>query len=120
MAIKNNDENNYIQMSSNNSERPAQIPIRKNRFSYLMNEYSPKETDRWIMFSHPNHFVIYDRSTKFCIYDAEYINYESNYEEPDPICAIVTKMRINTDPNQHPDDIEHDFMMVGDLLLEDL
>ena len=56
-------------MSSQNYERAAQIPIRKSRFEYLINEYISKESDRWIMFNQPNHFVIYDKKTKFCIYE---------------------------------------------------
>ncbi|WP_034450138.1 hypothetical protein [Butyrivibrio sp. AE2032] len=116
----NIDEKNYSKMSSDNYERPAQIPIRYKRLDYLLNEYSPKDTDRWIMFNHPNHFLIYDRITKFCIYDAEYIDYESQYKDPEPICAIIVKMKINKDPDQHPNDIKNDFMTVADLLEKEL
>ena len=58
---------------------------------------------------------IYDKKTKFCIYDAEYINIEDKYEDTDPICAVITRIMINIDPNQHPSDID-DFGTVADLL----
>ncbi len=120
LVKKNRDEDNYFQMSSDNYERPAQIPIRYGRLDYLLNEYSSKETDRWIMFSHPNHFVIYDRKTRFCIYDAEYTNFENQFADSEPICAVIEKIRINKDPEQHPGDIEDDFCTLADLLERDL
>ena len=106
----------YSEMSDNSYERPAQIPIRKSRLNYLLNEYSPKESDRWIMLNRQNHFVIYDKKTKFCIYDAEYIGYKDQSEDSEPICAVITQIKINEDPAQHPSDIEDDFGTVADLL----
>ena len=113
-------EKYYSEMSSVNHDRPAQIPIRESRLKYLLNDYTPKETDRWIMFNHPNHFLIYDRQTKYCVYDAEYIDLEIKQEDREPICAVITKMRINQDPNQHPEDIEDDFKVVAELLKNEL
>ena len=113
-------EKHYFEMSRFNYERPAQIPILRSRLNYLLNEYSPQESDRWIMFKHPNHFLIYDIKTKFCIYDAEYEAFEEQYEDPEPICAVVTKLRINQDSNQHPEDIDNDFGVVADLLVKEL
>ena len=110
----------FGEMPFQNYERPAQIPIRKSRFEYLLNEYAPKESDRWILINHPNHFVIYDKKTKFCIYDAEYIDYKDQYEDSEPICAVITKIKINEDPSQHPSDIEDDFGTAADLLEKEL
>ena len=120
LVKKNRDEDNYIQMPSDSYERPAQIPIKYRRLDYLLNEYSPKETDRWIMFNHPNHFVIYDRKTKYCIFDAEYINLEAQDADPEPISAVIVKILINKDPEQHHGDIEDDFSTLADLLEKDL
>jgi hypothetical protein len=113
-------EKHYSEMSPMSQDRPAQIPIRKNRLIYLLNEYTPNESDRWIMFSHPNHFLIYDMKTRFCIFDAEYIDYEDHYPDQEPICAVITRIVINQDPNQHPSDIEEDFLVISDLLTKDL
>ena len=110
----------YHEMSSQNYERPAQIPIRKSRLEYLLNEYVSKESDRWILLNQPNHFVIYDKKTKYCIYDAEYIEHEDKYEDPETIRAVITKIKINIDPNQHPSDIADDFGTVADLLVKEL
>ena len=110
----------FGEMPFQNYERPAQIPIRKTRLNYLLNEYVPKESDRWILINHSNHFVVYDKKTKFCIYDAEYINIEDKYEDTDPICAVITRIMINIDPNQHPSDIDDDFGTVADLLEKEL
>ncbi len=72
------------------------------------------------MFNHLNHFVIYDRKTRFCIYDAEYTDFEDQVADPEPICAVIDKIRINEDPKQHPCDIEDDFCTLADLLEKDL
>ena len=109
-------EKYYFEMSKLNYERPAQIPISKSRLNYLLNEYSPKETDRWIMFKHSDFFFIYDMKSKFCIYEVKY----EGLEDSEPICAVITKMRINQDPNQHPKDIEDDFKVIADLLEKEL
>ena len=110
---------NHFETPFLNYERPAQIPIRKSRFNYLINEHSPKESDRWIMLNQPNHFYVYDKNTKFCIYDAEYIYIEDQFEDPDPICAAIIKLKINSDPNQHPSDFEDDLGTVADLLVKE-
>ena len=109
-------EKYYFKMTDSIHECPAQIPIRQSRLNYLLYDYSPREADRWIMFNHPNHFLIYDMNTKFCIYDAEYIDFKDQYEDPEPICAVITKITFNTNPKQHPSDIEDDFGTVRDLL----
>ena len=107
-------------MSSIYHDRPAQIPIRRSRLNYLLNEYSPKESDRWIMFNHPNHFVIYDTETRYCIYDVNYVLFEKEYYEDNPIVAVIPQMRINQDPEQHPSDIKEDFSKVHDLIIKEL
>ena len=102
-------------MPSIHYDRPSQMPIRKNRFEYLINDYSPKETDKWVMFNHPHHFLIYERETKNCIYDLEYLDLPST-EEFNPIVAVVSKIRINRDPDKHSGDNEDDFETVAELL----
>lgn len=113
-------EQNYQAMPFNSYKRPAQIPIRKSRLVYLLNEYSPKDTDRWIMFNHPNHFTIYDGETKCCIYEVEYMVFETPGVEENPIVAVISQIRINQDPEQHPNDVEDDFDNVSDLIVNGL
>lgn len=95
------DENTYHGMSEKSYLRPAQIPIRRARFEYLVNEYTPNENDEWIMFHHPNHFVIYSGLTSFCVFDAEYVELPREDEE-DPLIAVISKIRINQDKGQCP------------------
>lgn len=120
LVKKYENEKNYNKMSSKYEERPAQIPLRKNRLDYLLSEYSPKETDRWILFIHPNHFVIYDRETKHCIYDIEYVVFEKPYDEDNPIVAVIPKIKVNQDHEQHPIDIDDDFNKAFELIINEL
>ena len=119
LVKKYQNELNYHEMSSVYQDRPAQIPIRGSRLNYLLNDYSPKESDKWIMFNHPNHFVIYNRESKYCIYDVEYMAIDS-HEEDNPIVAVVSSMRINQDPRQHSSDDKDDFDKVHDLIVKEL
>ena len=50
----------------------------------------------------------------------KYIDYKDQSEDPEPICAVITKIKINEDPVQHPNDIEDDFGTVADLLEKDI
>ena len=120
LVKKYENELNYHEMPSIYHDRPAQIPIRRSRLNYLLNEYSPKESDRWIMFNHPNHFVIYDTETRYCIYDVNYVLFEKEYYEDNPIVAVIPQMRINQDPEQHPSDIKNDFDKVHNLIIKEL
>lgn len=109
----------YYDMPSGYSERPAQLPLRKERFEYLLNQYLPKQSDRWVMFNHPNHFLIHDKSSGFCVYDAEYVLFEDS-ESDNPIAAVITSFRINQSSEQHPSDIVDDFDTIRELLTKTL
>ena len=111
-------EADFNAMPSIHHDRPAQIPIRKDRLEYLIYEYSPKETDKWVMFNHPHHFLIYERETKNCIYDLEYLDL-SSLEESNPIVAVVSKIRINRDSNQHMEEDIDDFSQANNLISKD-
>ena len=56
-------------MSENYYDRPAQIPVSRERFDYYINQYSPDGYEKWVIFLHLGHFVIYDKETKACMYD---------------------------------------------------
>lgn len=62
-------EEQFFSMSQENYTRRAQIPIRRSRYDYLLSQYLPDKNDRWIMFQHPGHFLIYDIESRYCLYD---------------------------------------------------
>ncbi len=96
-------------------DRPAQIPIRRSRMEYL-EEHCPMVVDRWVIHYCPHHLILYDKVSKYCIYDAEYIVFNDSSVD-DPIVAVVSKIRINQDSKQYPGDIEDDFEVVADTIL---
>ena len=67
-----------------------------------------------------SHFVIYDTETRYCIYDVNYVLFEKEYYEDNPIVAVISQMRINQDPKQHPSDIKNDFDKVNKLIIKEL
>ena len=115
------DESNFIPMSDKNYSRPAQIPIRTERFEYLTKIYKPEAEDgRWVMFHHPGHFRIYDRETRYCIFDAAYTILKNPEEgTPGDIVAVVTDIKISTDESRH-EIIEEDFRVIDDLIVTEL
>ena len=100
-------------------DRPAQIPIRRERFDYLLNRYAPDDSQRWYMVSRPNHFLIYDNKTKCCVYDATYIEFE-DIKDGNSIVAVISNIRINT--YNLPKDVEdgREVVLLLRLLNEDL
>ncbi len=75
----------------------TQIPILKDRFIYLTRHYRPNsENSRWVMYHHTGHFMIYERETKCCIFDAIYMPFglPDNLPE-DEIVAVIHEIRIN-------------------------
>ena len=44
-------------------------PSPENVFDYYINQYSPDDYEKWVIFLHLGHFVIYDKETKACMYD---------------------------------------------------
>ncbi len=95
--------------------RPAQIPLRRARLDHLVDS-CPMVVDRWAIYHHSNHFIFYDKASKYCIYDAEYI-YLKDSDEADEIVAIISRIRINQAADQYPQDIGDDFEVVADLIL---
>lgn len=115
-------DNSFHEMSENNYTRPAQIPIISDRFNYLVNLYQPDQNCKWLLIHHPNHLIIYDASSKYCLFDAEYTMLgepASVSEEESPIVAVITQIRINQDISQFPC-IEDDFGLLVDLILREL
>ena len=75
------------------------------------------------MFHHPGHILIYDKISKYCIFDGEYLVFEkadAHTLEEDPIVAVVFNIIINQDPLQFPDKGQNAFRLFADLILEDL
>ncbi len=98
-------ESCYFSMSDTKGFRRAQIPLSKERFEYLLNSYEPTEDNEWVIFHHPGHFLIYSNETKYCIFDAAYIELQQDLDEnrsPDSISAVITDFVINQDPVQCP------------------
>ena len=92
-------ENQFDIITDNSYSRPAQIPIREARLNYLLNEYSPSANDRYVMFSHPGHFMICDTNTMKCIIDATYeiIARDDANSLEDKISAVVSSMTFYED-----------------------
>lgn len=98
-------------------DRPAQIPLRRSRLKHLVDS-CPMVVDRWVIYHHSNHFILYDKASKYCIYDAEYICHKDS-GEPDAIVAVISRIRINQDAAQYPRDIGDDFDTVADIILKE-
>ena len=118
-----NYEEHFIAMPEENYSRRAQIPIRLSRFNYLLNQYVPSKNQTWIMFQHPGHFFIYDKKSRYCIFDGIYLKFEKETEdllEDDPIVAVITEIIINQDPNQYPDLTRDSFSLFVNLITNDI
>ena len=115
-------ENRFNRMSELNYIRPAQIPLRQKRFRYLIESYTPSTEDKWIMFHHPNHFIIYDGKSRNCIFDATYQFLSGHYDndaEDDALVAVISEIRINTDTTQYPP-MEDDFGVLMNIITAEL
>lgn len=64
------------EISTDGYNRRAQIPLRKARFDYLVNDYISKKNDEYCMVHKPNHFLIYNQHSGFCQFDASYIVFD--------------------------------------------
>ena len=118
------DESAFFKMSDNNYSRRAQIPISSARFHYLTKEYSPENNNQWILFHHPGHFIIYNKNSRFCRFDASYIVLRKNEDASsvqDNVFAVIPEMIINNDSTQFPEQEEDgDISLLSDLLERDL
>ena len=111
-------EDKYFVMPETYSIRRVQIPIRRERFKALSGNYYLVDNYNWIVFHHPGHFLIYDRSSKYCILDAIYeeLGQSEDTLEDDPLAAVVTSFSLNQDQNQCPNLDENDaFRILCDL-----
>ena len=115
-------EADYLIMPATRDSRPAQIPIRAERFEYLTKYYKPGEKDsKWIMFHHPGHFMIYDMESRYCIFDGTYAMLgDPDSQVPDELVAVVCDIRIC--PKEYSSTIfEGDgFRIFADLICEEL
>ena len=83
-------ESDYFVMPATRETRSAQIPINAERFEYLTKHYTPgKNGSRWIMFHHPGHFMIYDKESRYCIFDGTYATVTDS-----DLVAVVYDIRI--------------------------
>lgn len=115
----NVDESMFFEMSEENYSRPAQIPIRRDQFIKMISN-SPTEKGDWLIFSHPGHFLVYSKTTRYCIFDATYITFSRIADEPsqnNEIVAVVTEIKINQDCAQRPALERDDFRILVDLFL---
>ena len=117
------DESKYSPISEKSYTRRAQIPIRFLRFKQLTE--SPRKAlqhENWIMFHHPDHFLIYDIESKCCVFDATYTQLVKSPDlqaEEDPNVAVLYEMRISQDESKHRI-VEDDFGLIMDLVLKQL
>ena len=111
------EEDQYIPMSENNYTHRAQIPVRVDRFKYLTKEYKRHAGDsKWVMFHHPGHFIIYERDSKLCIFDATYQAGEDADKRADnEIGAVITEIRMPMN-----NIIDNGFRVLADLICKDL
>lgn len=63
------------------------------------------ENCNWILFHHPGHFLIYDRSSKYCIVGAIYeeLGVHEDVIEDNPLVAVISSFAFNQDKTQCPD-----------------
>ena len=115
-------EKQFNSMPEQNYTRPAQIPLQKKRFRYLIESYAPSTVDKQAMFHHPNHFIIYDSVSRNCIFDATYQFLSGHYDkdaEDDALVAVISEIRINTDTTQFPP-MEDDFGVLMNIITVEL
>lgn len=110
-----------LDMSEKNYTRRAQIPIRAGRFEYLTEKYKPaNDNNPWIMICRGNHFLIYDRATRCCIFDAKYeVRDKTEPISSDEIVAVISEITISVDESRHLI-IENDFRVLMHLVTEEL
>ena len=116
-------EEQFFSMSQENYTGKAQIPIRRNRYDYLLSQYVPDRNDQWIMFQHSGHFLIYDAESRYCLFDGSYLGPEKErYRslEENPIVAVIPEITINQDRAQFPEEIEGGLGLFAELILERL
>ena len=117
------DESKFVIMPPVRNSRPAQIPVRADRFKYLTEVYKPGDGDSsWVMFHHPGHFMIYDRESRRCVFDGTYgLLGEPENQPDDELVAVVFEIRINCDPAWHPVTEQGDgFSVFSGLIRKDL
>ena len=107
-------EDKYFAMPETHSIRRVQIPIRQEQFEALSGNYYLVDKYNWIVFHHPGHFLIYDRSSKYCILDAAYekLGQSEDTLEDDPLAAVVTSILLNQDKDQCPNLDEDDVFRI--------
>ena len=107
----------YYEISENNIVRRAQIPIRRQRFQELTNPTD--DGSRWDIVRMSDHFLVFDKTTRFCYFDATYmwIENKSSEDEDNPIVAVISKIKINNDYDQCPDMEDNDFGMFCRIVL---
>lgn len=71
------------------------------------------------MFYHPGHFLIYDKNSRYCVFDATYISFDKQETSPDEIVAVIYEIKINKDTEKIPI-IEDDFGLLASLIEKDL
>ncbi len=109
-------EDQFEPMPENSDTRPAQIAISRDRFYYLVKEYKPSAGDEFVMFWHPDHFVIYENATRQCLFDANVFLRDSNDNiNEDDVVAVVNKITINKEVT-----IENEFELLANLIEERL
>lgn len=84
------------------------------------NMFHKMSDDNYIMFHHPGHFLIYDKKTKYCVYDATYAYFSGQRDkttESDPIVAVVYEMKISLNDKHYYNKAGDDFGIVMDFVL---
>ena len=112
------DESMFFEMSGEHYSRPAQIPISMKRFKSLTDS-PPTEEGDWIIFSHPGHFMVYNKITGYCIFDATYVllsEIDDEQSAKDAIVAVVTEIVINQNNAQRPSLNRNEFTILANLI----
>ena len=114
-------ENQFQIITDKSHSQYAQIPITRTRLNYLLNEYSPCTNDRYVMFSHPSHFMIYDTESMKCVFDATYevIACDDTNSLEDKISAVVSSMIIYEDETKRNEGTDM-FNLLVNLIESDL
>ena len=95
-------EDMFCSMPEAHSIRRSQIPIQQDCFQKLTEDYYLAENSNWIIFHHPGHFLVYDRSSKYCIMDARYelLGQQREEAEDNPLVAVISSFTFNQDKSQ--------------------
>ncbi len=103
------DEKHYSCMEEDAYYRPAQIPILRRQFTELTKDYYLSDDNRWIVFNHSDHFLVYSTNTHCCIFDAFYSMLNNDNEakdKEDSIIAVIYNVKICANENQYLDDLD--------------